>query len=185
MLRYADGRPRVIDFVGASSETPTPVPTETPRATMKPAATPIRSPLMPGETPPPRRGSVVRMEEEMQAHPPIPISGRLAEAFGGAHSVKLDEIMKAALNDDRPGVRNEALRVGLEAIEADPMLSDAFLAWFNSMDDATAASGLRNLPGAHADDFLTGVANGAQNQELRDRATSILDRYRHPPTPEP
>jgi hypothetical protein len=185
MLRYANGQPSVIDFVGASDMTPVPLPTPTLLATATPPPTPVRS-LAPGETPPPRRRSVVRIEEEMERHPPVPISGRLTEAFDGAHSVKLDQLMKAALNDERPGIRNEALRVGLEAIEADPSLRDAFVAWFNSMDEATAASGLKSLPGAYADDFLGGVARMAQTQALRDRASAILDSLRHPPpTPEP
>jgi hypothetical protein len=188
MLRYADGRPRIIDVVGTSSATPLAGSSGTPAivSSLIPTihATPARS-VTPDASPVPRRGSVVRMETEMQRHPPLPIGGRLSTAFGGARSAKLDELMKAALNHEQPGVRSEALRVGLKAIEADPALREAFIAWFNSMDDATAATGLRNLPGAHSDEFLSGVARMAQTEELRARASSILDTLRHAPVATP
>jgi hypothetical protein len=117
------------------------------------------------------------LQTAIAQHPPIPLSPHLAKALGAGQAT-VDQLLNAALHQDDAGVRQEAARTTLNAIESDPSLRTAFLGLVNRMDDAALGNILRGMSAEHAEEFVGHVAAEAKSSELRVKATSVLQQIR-------
>ena len=110
-------------------------------------------------------------------HQPVPIHGPLADALG-TRTATLPQLLEAALHHDDPTVRTEAVRSALATLEFDPALRASVIGQLNAMDDATATSFLRQAAGDHAEEFAMQVLAQARANEIRLKASSVLQKLR-------
>jgi len=107
----------------------------------------------------------------------VPVSGRLSEVFGSP-TATFRQLMDVGLRNEDATVRAEALRVGIQALEAAPELRSTVIAAMNGMDEAALSAMLRGAAGAHAEEVAMHIATQAQAFELRAKASAILQRLR-------
>jgi hypothetical protein len=158
LLRYGDGgRLKSIVLLGGP---------EAPRTT--PAAT------APAPPPPSQPQNIMTM---FQNHPPLPISGRLAKALG-TNAATFPQLLDAAIHNDDPVLRVEAMRTWLNGLESDAALRGAFLSSIGSMDDAALGNIIRGAAGLRAEELAALVASQARTSELRAKASTVLQALR-------
>src|SRR2546427_12913965 len=87
----------------------------------------------------------------LERHPPVAVTGRLAEALGG-NTATFRQLFDAAMQQQDAALRNEAFRASLAAFEAEA---------------------LRGFAGSRAEEIANQVATQAQAGELRSRALSV------------
>ena len=161
-LKYRDkDRPVAIELLGGPTGAP---PTVTP-AGARPSTTTL--PQAPHQ----------RLQEALARHPALPVTGPLAAALG-TNAATLDQLVNATLHHEDPGVRDEALRTTLNAVESDPALRGDLIATVNTIDDATLGSSLRSIAGDRAEEIAALVATQARGSELRVKASSVLQQLR-------
>ena len=105
------------------------------------------------------------------------MTGPLAQAFGG-NTATFHQLLDAALHQPDAGLRTEALRASLNALDAEPELRSSVLRVLSGVDDAALGQMLRGVAGLRAEELANQVATQAQTDELRSRALSVLQRLR-------
>jgi hypothetical protein len=113
----------------------------------------------------------------VMSHPPVPVSGRLAQALGSS-SASLQQLIDAGLRHQDASVRSEAMRQSLRVIEAEPEFHTAALDALKGMGDADIGNLLRGVAGANAEEVATHVASQARGTELRIKAAGVLRELR-------
>lgn len=109
---------------------------------------------------------------------PVAVDGATAHIIG-VDGTTFSEITGVAMRDPDPGVRAEALRVGLEILENEPGLAQSFLEVMEQRDDSALADWLRRVAGDNALEIARLTARQTRIPALRDRARAIalhLDR---------
>jgi hypothetical protein len=160
LLRYGDGgRLRSIVLLGG------PEPPHTATATPGPPTAP---------SPPAQPQNIMTM---FQNHPPLPVSGRLAKALG-TNAATFPQLLDTAIHNDDPGLRVEAMRTWLNGLESDAALRSAFLSSIGSMDDAALGNIIRGAAGLRAEELAALVASQARTNELRAKASTVLQALR-------
>ena len=156
-----DGRLRTIELRGGPQE----------RATSPAAA---GSDAQPG--PIPSRPGVEEATDVLrkfaEGGQPIPVRGRLARALG-ADAVPFSSLVQAAVGQDDPRVRTEALRTGLRALESDRNVREAFTTLLDTIGDDELVQVMRNMAKDRAVEFTNAIARGAHEDAVKARATSI------------
>ncbi len=161
-LKYGEkGRLVAIDLLGGPATAP---------ASITPAGARPSSTTMP--TPPPQN-----LQEALRRHPPVPVTGALATALG-TNAASVDQLLNTVLHHDDAGVRQEALRATLNAVESDAALRGSLLATVNTIDDAALGASLRGIAGDRAEELMAQVATQARASELRVKASSVLQQLR-------
>ena len=117
------------------------------------------------------------LQEALQRFPAVPITGALAGALG-TNTATIDQLVNTALHHDDAGVRAEALRTTLNAVESDATLRGSLLATVNSIDDVALTASLRGIAGDRAEELAAHVATQARASELRVKASSVLQQIR-------
>ena len=145
----------------------------------------------PGATPPPTAppagtppASLPALAGLFEMHPPVPIQGRLSEVLGSPLAT-FPQLGDVALHSDDVLLRTEAVRVGLQAIEAEPEFKAAVISGLTSMSNADLASLVRGLAGGHSDELVLRVITLARATELRAKASSVLQELRTQPSAAP
>ncbi len=156
-----DGRLRAVRLLGPPTAGPQGV-TATPAA-----ATPAAGPTTT------LAASPANLLMQFSRHAPVPVSGRVADAIGTSHAT-LEQLMTAAMRNDDPAVRSDALRTFLIAVEAEPALKDGVAATMTGMDDQALLAALQGMAGEHVNEVLAGIATRARTPELRSRAAELL-----------
>jgi hypothetical protein len=165
-LIYADGgRLRAVKLLGGPLATPPPAPGQAPPPTV-PAVAP--TPMSPA--------AFVGL---LERHAPLPITGRLAEVLG-ADTATFTQLVDAGLHNDDPVVRLEAVRVTIQAIEAEPELRAGVIGTMNSLDIGEAATLMRGAAGERAEELAMHLATQSRATELRAKASSLLQQLRRP-----
>jgi len=163
-LIYGDGgRLKAVRLLGGPLAAPTP-------AAPAPAAPPAASPP----------ASLSALVGLFEAHPPVLIQGRLSEVLGSPWAT-FAQLSDVALHSDDVLLRTEAVRVGLQAIEAQPEFKAAVISGVTSMGNADLASLIRGLAGAHSDELVLRVITLARATEIRAKASSVLQELRTQP----
>jgi len=139
-----------------------------------PAATPVGARPSTTTVPQPPQQN---LQEALQRHPALPVTGALAAALG-TNTATLDQLVNAALHHDDAGVRAEALRTTLNAVESDATLRTNLLATVNAIDDAALTASLRGIAGDRAEELVAHIATQARASELRVKASSVLQQIR-------
>ncbi len=174
MLRYGEGdRLRTIALFGGPQE---------PRnaSSTSPAAGPAGGPSPAAGSTIPR--SIAIAISVLGRHPPVPVTGRLAEALGG-NTATFPQLFDAAMHQQDDGLRTEALHASLTAFEAEPDLRSSVLKALAAVDDVALGEMLRGVAGTQAEAIANQVATQAQTGELRSKALSVLQRLRSIPLP--
>jgi hypothetical protein len=114
--------------------------------------------------------------ELIARHSPVPVSGALADALG-TDAATLPQLLNAALQQEDPTGRAEAIRAGLGTLQDDAELRAAVLHQLESVDTATLATALGTATG-HAEDVAQEVFGAAPVPELRVKASTVLQRLR-------
>src|SRR5207245_4381568 len=117
------------------------------------------------------------LHEALHRHPPVPVTGSLAAALG-TNAATIAQLVNTALHHDDAGVRAEALRTTLNAVESDATLRGSLLATVSTIDDATLGASLRGIAGDRAEELVAHVASQARASELRVKASSVLQQIR-------
>jgi hypothetical protein len=158
-LIYADGgRLRAVKLLGAAGP---------------PGANPMPA-FAVSSTTVPTTGSTA-LVAALQRHPPLPISGRLAEVLGSP-TASFQTLFDTAMRHEDPGVRAEALRVALNGLEGDGELRSSAIATLNGFDDSALGTLVQGLAGERAEEFAMHVATQARASELRVKASTVLQR---------
>ena len=154
-LVYAkDGRLRTVRLVGGE-------------AVIVPAATapaPAERPPFPGGLP-----------ALMDAHPPVAVSGAVADVLGSA-TATLRQVFEMALHHPDAAVRAEAIRIGITTVEEERNLYVAVVDELEHTDSAVVAGLLRSAAAANAEDVATQVSQSAHAAQFKLMASSV--RYR-------
>jgi len=135
------------------------------------APTTTTLPAAPG---PPFPGS---LPELIDRHPPVPVTGQLADALG-AQSATLRQLLDLSLHHGDAAVRAEAVRTGLATVEAEPELRSAVIGELNNADNAFLGTLLRASASAQAEDVAMQVLRDSRAAEIRVKALSVLQRLR-------
>ena len=160
-LKYGEkGRLVAIDLLGGPMTAP-------------PTVTPVGARPSPTTTQAPQ----LTLQEAARRHPPVPVTGALASALG-TNAATVDQLVNTALHHDDVGVRQEALRTTLNAVESDAALRGSLLMTVNALDDAALGASLRGIAGDRAEEIVAQVATQARASELRVKASSVLQQLR-------
>jgi len=108
-------------------------------------------------------------------HAPLPVSGRLAEAFG-SNTATFEQLLNASLHNEDPAVRAEGLRVFIGGVEGDAELKNAVTGSIGTMDDQQLTALVQSIAGDHASEFIAGVVTRTRDGALRTRGSIILER---------
>ena len=168
MLKYGEAdRLRMIELFGGPQE-PRNASSTSPAAGSVGGASPAAGSTMPQ--------NLAIAISVLQRHPPVAVTGRLAEALGG-NTATFRQLFDAMQHQDAE-LRNEALQASLAAFEAEPDLRSSVLRMLGGVDDAALGQALRGFAGTRAEEIANQVATQAQAGELRSRALSVLQRLR-------
>ena len=160
-LIFADGgRLKAVRLLGV---------TEDPAAAPPAEAAPARS------TPPEVASATVATL--LARHAPVPVAGRLAPLLGSS-SATFAQLVDLTLHQDDADVRAEALRTAVSAVETDPPLLAAVVDELDTVDDGALRALFGDVAGEHAEEIATLVLTQARANELRVKASSILQRLR-------
>ena len=113
----------------------------------------------------------------LERHPPVAVTGRLAEALGG-NTATFRQLFEAAMQQQDAELRTEALHASLGAFDAEPDLRSSVLRALGGVDDATLGQVLRGIAGTRAEEIANQIATQSQAGELRSKALSVLQRLR-------
>ena len=129
--------------------------------------------LMPTTTTlPPSPGNLLTL---FARHAPLPVSGRLAEAFG-SNTATFEQLLNASLHNDDPAVRAEGLRVFIGGVEGDAELKNAVMGSLGAMDDQQLTALVQSIAGDHASEFVAGIVTRTRDGSLRTRGSIVLER---------
>jgi len=113
----------------------------------------------------------------LNSHPPIPVTGAVAEALG-AKSATFSQLVDLTLNHDSAAVRAEALRTGMAVIEGEPPLSMALTTELNRADSAQLVMLLRAAARDQAEEVALNMLRETHSAEVRVKATAVLQQLR-------
>jgi len=117
------------------------------------------------------------LQELIDRHPPVPVSGAVADALQ-APTARLQQLIELSLRHEDPTVRAEALRTAMATLEGERELYSAVINEMNKSDSAVLANLLHVAAGDHAEDVANGVLREAHAAQIRLMATSVLQRLR-------
>jgi hypothetical protein len=110
-------------------------------------------------------------------HPPVPITGRLAQVIG-TDNASLRQLIEVGIHYEDASVRAEALRTTLQVIENEPAFRSTVLNAVNAVDEPGLVALLRGSAGERAEEVAMHVATQSRVAELRTKASSVLQRLR-------
>ena len=110
-------------------------------------------------------------------HAPVPVAGRLAPLLGSS-SASFAQLVDLTLHQDDADVRAEALGTAVSTLEMDPTLLAAVVDELDTVDDGALHTLLGNVAGEHAEEIAMQILTQARANELRVKASSILQRLR-------
>ena len=110
-------------------------------------------------------------------HAPVPVAGRLAPLLGSS-SASFAQLVDLTLHQDDADVRAEALRTAVSTLETDTTLLAAVVDELDTVDDGALHTLLDNVAGEHAEEIAMQILTEARANELRVKASSILQQLR-------
>jgi len=110
-------------------------------------------------------------------HAPVPVAGRLAPLLG-ASSASFAQLVDLTLHQDDADVRAEALTTAVSTLEMDPTLLAAVVDELDTVDDGALHTLFGNVAGEHAEEIAMLILTQARANELRVKASSILQQLR-------
>jgi hypothetical protein len=117
------------------------------------------------------------LPELIDRHPPVPVSGPLADALG-APSATLRQLVDLSLHSEDGALRTEALRASIATFEGEPELRAALIAELNNAEGGFLTALLRASANQQSEDLAMQVLREAHVPEIRVKASSVLQRLR-------
>jgi hypothetical protein len=108
---------------------------------------------------------------------PVPVTGRLVPVLG-TQNPTLRQLMEVGLHNEDATLRSEAVRAGLQSVEAEPELRAAVLGAVGNMEETTLVAILRGSAGERAEEVAMNVATQTRVGELRVKASAVLQALR-------
>jgi hypothetical protein len=113
----------------------------------------------------------------------VPIGGKLQELIGQP-TATMQQLMDISIHQENAGLRLEAARAGMQAIDAAPDLRASVVRGLRSTDDAALTNLLRNMAQDRANEIVSQMA-ASKTPEIRTRSMQLLRSLSTPPTPPP
>jgi hypothetical protein len=117
------------------------------------------------------------LQSLVTTHGPVPVTGPLQDAVGGA-TAGLPTLLHIAVHHDDPTVRSAAVRALVSTMETEPAMRAAVLDRLNSTDDTQLSTMLRGAAGDRAEEVAMQVLTQAHAAEIRVKFSSVLQRLR-------
>lgn len=114
----------------------------------------------------------------MDAHPPVPVTGALAETLQ-SDTATLRQLLVMAMNHPDANVRIEALKTGITTVEGDHDLYAAVLDELDHTDSGVVASLLRSAATVRAEEVAAKALEEAHAAKFRLMASSVVQRLRN------
>ena len=134
------------------------------------------APPAPARTTPPQVAAA-DLATLLARHAPVPVAGRLAPLLG-ASSASFAQLVDLTLHQDDADVRAEALGTAVSTLEMDPTLLAAVVDELDTVDDGALHTLFGNVAGEHAEEIAMLILTQARANELRVKASSILQQLR-------
>jgi hypothetical protein len=133
----------------------------------------------PSEKPPttPPQTASANLAALVARHPPVPVTGHLAQAVGNS-AASFQQLFDIALHNEDAGVRGEAVRTVVGALEADAALRAAVVGELSNVEDTALGALLRGAAGEHAEEIAMQIMTQARASEIRVKASSVLQKLR-------
>src|SRR5262245_35097032 len=112
----------------------------------------------------------------------VPISGRLQQLVGQP-TATMQQLMDISIHEENAGLRSEAIRAGMQAIDSAPGLRSSVLKSLENTDDGVLAAMLRNVAQGRANEIIAQVAATSRTPEIRTRGMQILRNLNTPSEP--
>jgi hypothetical protein len=103
----------------------------------------------------------------------VPVSGKLQQLLGQP-TATMQQLMDISIHEENAGIRLEAIRAGMQAIDNAPDLRNSVLKSLEGTDDGVLASMLRNVAQGRANEIASQVAATSRTPEIRTRLMQIL-----------
>ncbi len=113
----------------------------------------------------------------VNAHPPVQVSGRLAQVLGSS-TATLSQVLQMGIQHEDAVVRGEAVRAGLQVLETDAHLRTSFMSTLNGIDDADLARYVRGMAGPRAEETILQIMTQSRGSDFRIKASGILQQLR-------
>ena len=118
-------------------------------------------------------GQPATMAELMQRSIPVPAGSKLAR-FLGRETATLQQLADVARSQDDVGLRLEAMRAGVGAIDSQQDLRAATVKSLGEVDDTTLENLLRGMAGDRARETVSQLATLSHTAEIRTRLLRVL-----------
>lgn len=132
------------------------------------------APLAVIPAPAPGAKTLIDLHEMLSNHV-VPVHGGLARTLG-TDFASLLQLVQVGFHDEDSTVRAEALRAGMQTLEAEPALRQAVIGALNGFDGAALGSLLRDAAGPNAEEIANQVLTQARAFDLRVKASSVLQK---------
>lgn len=113
--------------------------------------------------------------ELLERNVPVPAGSRLAQ-FVGQQSASLQQLLDITLRQEDRGLRQEALRAGLVAIDTQQDLRAAVVKAMSEADEGALESMFRSLARDRAHEIASQVAALSKTPEIRTRGLRLVRR---------
>ena len=134
-------------------------------------------PTPPTTAPPPPQSAQESLAALVARHPPVPVTGQLAQAVGGP-TASLQQLIDLALHNEDASLRGEAVRTVVGTLEAEPALRSAAVGELGKLDDNALSSLVRGAAGDHAEELAMQIMTQARASEIRVKASVVLQKLR-------
>jgi len=124
-------------------------------------------------------GQPATMVELMQRSVPVPAGSKLAR-FLGPTTTTLQQLADVARSQDDVGLRMEAMRAGVGAIDSQQDLRAATVKSLGEVDDTTLQNLLQGMAGDRARETLSQLATLSHTAEIRTRLLKVLRNMNAP-----
>src|SRR5262249_6182229 len=118
-------------------------------------------------------GQPATMVELMQRSVPVPAGSKLAR-FLGHDTATLQQLADIARSQDDVGLRMEAMRAGVGAIDSQHDLPAATVKSLGEVDDTTLQNLLQGMAGDRARETVSQLATLSHTAEIRTRLLKVL-----------
>jgi hypothetical protein len=111
---------------------------------------------------------------------PVPVTGRLRDK-AGTDNAGWDFVLHTASQQDDPGLRADAIRAAVRAVENDPQMREGVTGALLRMDDQQLAEYVRALARSVEDEpvpFVKSVVRYSRDSDVRSRAHELIRQLR-------
>jgi hypothetical protein len=103
----------------------------------------------------------------------VPVSGKLQELLGQP-TATMQQLMDITMRQDDAGLRLEAMRAGMNAIDTQADMRSTVVKSLEGIDDQALEAMVRNMAPNHAQEVMSQMAATSRTPEIRARSLRVL-----------